>query len=252
MSDAVRHEIYGGFTSLVSESPAWIIGGFPLADGSFWEFREPDAVAVVQNGRLRVAVTRFTRSHPKIQVLDNAKHMFYSARTFPVPERGGIQFDTEIRAEGIRTAPGDLYDGFASLNLIEMSQGIALDWFCGHDRIAPVFARLPFPGATPSGDGPMRYFAIFDERPRDSAARHRVGILYDRAAADARWYLDGAEVWRQPVPAPLASFTVALGIMTEKDIGPAGSVSAHGQGLVAEWSPLEIATWSEPAARPAP
>src|SRR5439155_26202311 len=43
VSEPVR-ETYGDFTSIVGEKPAWVIGGFPLPDGSFWEYREPDAV----------------------------------------------------------------------------------------------------------------------------------------------------------------------------------------------------------------
>jgi hypothetical protein len=38
----------------------------------------------------------------------------------------------------------------------------------------------------------------------------------------------------------MESFTAALGIMTEKDIADGASVSCHGQGIVAEWSPLRI------------
>lgn len=251
MNDKARHEVYGDYTSIVGEDPAWVIGGFPEPDGTRWDFREPDAVAVVQNGRLRVAVRELTRRHDRVQILDNAKHMFFSARPFPIPTEGGISFELDMRAYGLNTLAGDLYDGFASFNLLDFSEGAALDWFVGHDRIAPVYARLPFPGVVAADTKPLKYFAIFDERERSPEARHRVRIAYDRALDEARWWLDGEEVWRYSVPVKLSGFTAALGVMTEKDLSPTGSVSCHGQGVLAEWSPLEITTWDDEAGRPA-
>jgi hypothetical protein len=250
MSGAVR-EIYGDFRSIVGEKPAWVIGGFPLPDGSFHEYREPDAVTVVQNGRLRVAVRRLTRRHDTIQILDNAKHMLFSARTFEVPPAGGVAFETEIRSRCAGTVPGDLYDGFVSLNLLDLTQGVALDWFVGHDRIAPVYARLPFPGVEAADARPLKYFAVFEELAHPPGALRRVRIAYDRALDEARWWLDGAEVWRYTLPVKLAGFTAALGIMTEKDLTPEGSVSCHGQGILGEWAPLEVTTWADGEARPA-
>lgn len=250
MSGLLR-ETCGDFTSIVGEKPAWVIGGFRLPDGTLWEYREPDAVAVVQNGRLRVAARRLTRRHDTVQVLDNAKHMFFSARTFDVPPEGGIAFELEIRSRCSGTTPGDLYDGFASLNLLDFTQGGALDWFVGHDRIAPVYARLPFPGVDAPDAKPLKYFAIFEELEHEPGTLRRVRIAYDRALDEARWWLDGSEVWRYTLPVKLSGFTAALGIMTEKDLTPAGSVSCHGQGVIAEWSPVEITTWVDGKARPA-
>ncbi|MGY4688314.1 DUF6081 family protein [Salibacterium sp. K-3] len=34
--------------------------------------------------------------------------------------------------------------------------------------------------------------------------------------------------------------TVVLGIMTEKDLTPEGSVSVHGQTVTGEWSPVKV------------
>jgi uncharacterized protein DUF6081 len=237
-------ETYGDFTSIVGESPAWTIGGFPLADGSFWEYREPDAVAVVQNGRLRVAVRELTRHHNEEQILDNAKHMFFSTRQFPVPAGGGISFELDIRSMCRGTTPGDLYDGFVSFNLLDFSQGVALDWFAGHDRIAPVYARLPFPGVAAGDARPLKYFAIFEEYPHEPGARRRAGITYDHRTDDIVWSLDSKETWRYRCPVKLTGFIAALGIMTEKDLTPRGSVSCHGQGILGEWSPIEISTWT--------
>jgi hypothetical protein len=251
MERTITREVYGDFPTIVGDSPAWRIGGFTLPDGSFWEYREPDAVAVVQNGRLRVRVPEITRRHDRVQILDNAKHMFFSTRSFEIPEQGGIAFELEIRSQCRGTTPGDLYDGFVSFNLLDFTQGAALDWFVGHDRIAPVYARLPFPGVEAEDAKPLKYFAIFEELEHTPGATRRAGIAYDRAADEARWWLDGREVWRYRLPVKLSGFVAALGIMTEKDLTPNGSISCHGQAIGAEWSPLEIVTWQEPSGRPA-
>ncbi|MGH9196833.1 MAG: DUF6081 family protein, partial [Acidimicrobiia bacterium] len=84
----------------MSKSPPWISATFPLPDGSLWEMREPEAVTIVRNGLLWVAVPRLTRSHDAHQILDNAKHILFSTRTFSVPPPGsdrGICFDISMR-----------------------------------------------------------------------------------------------------------------------------------------------------------
>lgn len=55
--------------------------------------------------------------------------------------------------------------------------------------------------------------------------------------------MNGKEVRREKnIPLKFNNFTVALGIMTEKDLSPEGSVSVHGQTVIAEWSPVKITT----------
>ena len=56
---------YGDFADLLKPDSKWAIGGFPG-----WEFREPNAVAVVQNGRLRVSVAPLTRTNNAIQFFE--------------------------------------------------------------------------------------------------------------------------------------------------------------------------------------
>ena len=54
--------------------------------------------------------------------------------------------------------------------------------------------------------------------------------------------VDGAEVRRYSnVPFKLGACTLALGLMTEKDIDPAkGSISCHGQGAIGKWGKIQI------------
>ena len=229
--------IYGGFADLMKPDSPWVIGGFPG-----WEFREPDAVAVVQNGRLRVAAVPLTRSNTALQILDNAKHMYFSRETFRVPDGGSVSCELDIRAEKINGVPNDFYDGFVSFNMLDFSTGIAIDFFVSNECFATVYARLPFPGSpVPEGDG-QRYFAMFKEQPlpKGPLQPHTYRIDYDQGASSLRFYVDGALVNEEANVPRMESFICALGLMTEKDMVGGKSVSCHGQGLVGEWSPVTV------------
>ncbi len=237
--------VYGDFADILKPDSKWMIGGFPG-----WEFREPDAVVVVQNGRLRVAAVPLTRGNPAVQILDNAKHMYFSKERFVVPPGGVISVETTIRAQKINGVPNDFYDGFVSLNLLDFTTGVAIDFFVSNECAATVYARLPFPGSPAPEDNGQKYFALFKEQPlpKGEQQEHRYRITYDQGAAELSFYVGEALVNREVNVPKVDSFIVALGLMTEKDIVDGKSISCHGQGLVGEWSPLVISR-SEASAR---
>ncbi|MUT66231.1 DUF6081 family protein [Paenibacillus sp. NEAU-GSW1] len=231
----------GDFDTILDEGKVWTIGGFKLPDGSFWQYREPDAVVIVRNGILYVRAP-LSRSHDKVQILDNAKHMYYSAEPVQVPEQGEISFELQIRARSQNTAPGDLYDGYVSLNLLDFTTGGALDFFAGNDKYASVYAVLPFPGVPVPESDKTRFFCIFKEDTDFNAREFNTyKITYNRSEDEIVFYVNGREVRREKgVPVKFNQFTVALGIMTEKDLTPEGSVSVHGQTVIGEYSPITI------------
>ncbi|MGF7046456.1 hypothetical protein J2T13_000932 [Paenibacillus sp. DS2015] len=238
-----EQRIIGDFDTILSEDKVWKIGGFPLPDGTFWEYREPDAVVIVRNGILYVRAA-LSRQNNQVQILDNAKHMYYSIDPVKVPEAGEVSFELQIRARSQNTAPDDLYDGYVSLNLLDFTTGAALDFFAGNDKYASVYAILPFPGIEVPPSDKTRFFCIFKEdtnfKPREF---NTYKITYNRANDEAVFYLNGVEIRReQNIPLKLNQFTIALGIMTEKDLSPEGSVSVHGQTVIAEWSPITVTT----------
>lgn len=231
----------GNFDTILNEGEVWTIGGFPLPDGSFWQYREPNAVVIVRNGILYVRAP-ISRSNDQIQILDNAKHMYYSAKPVEVPVSGEISFELQIRARTQNTVPDDLYDGYVSLNLLDFTTGGALDFFAGNDKYASVYAVLPFPGVTVPETDKTRFFCVFKE-DTDFQARefNTYKITYNRSEDEAVFYVNGKEVRRERnVPVKFNQFTVALGIMTEKDLTPEGSVSVHGQTVIGEYSPITI------------
>src|SRR6476619_8155415 len=113
--------VYGNYGSIITaKNPTWQYGGFPQPDGTFWQYREPNAVVVVEGDRLRVAAVPLTRSHDKVQILDNAKNMYFSTQMFEPPEQGTITLEWWMSARGINTAPRDLYDGFVSVVVVSL------------------------------------------------------------------------------------------------------------------------------------
>jgi hypothetical protein len=143
---------YGDFADILGPASQWELGSFPMPDGSRHRLAEPDAVTVVQNGRLRITVRPLTRCHDHLQILDNAKHHLWSRERFTPPERGRISFEWSMRASVTGTAPGDVYDGFASFHLLDFGLGTAFNFFAGNDKAVTVFARLPFPGGNRPAD----------------------------------------------------------------------------------------------------
>ncbi len=236
-----QERIIGDFHTILEEGKVWKIGGFPLPDGSFWEYREPEAVVIVRNGILYVRAP-LSRKHDEIQILDNAKHMYYSVEQIKVPEAGEVSFELQIRARTRNTVPGDLYDGYVSLNLLDFSTGGALDFFAGNDQYATVYAVLPFPGVKVPDTDKTKYFCIFKEDTNFKPGEFNTyKITYHRGKDEVVFYVNGEEVRReQNVPVKFNQFTIALGIMTEKDLTPEGSVSVHGQTVIGEWSPVKV------------
>lgn len=237
-----QQRVFGDFHTILSEGKVWKIGGFPLPDGSFWEYREPDAVVIVRNGILYVR-TPLSRQHNQIQILDNAKHMYYSVEEVEVPESGEVTFELQIRARTQGTVPGDLYDGYVSLNLLDFSTGAALDFFASNDKYASVYAVLPFPGVQVPESDKTRFFCIFKEEDTHFKPQefNTYTITYNRSEDEAVFYVNGQEVRRENnIPIKFNKFTIALGIMTEKDLTPQGSVSVHGQTVIAEYSPVTV------------
>src|SRR3990172_5585130 len=159
--------VYGDFSDILKPDSKWVQAGFQTPDG-FWEYREPNALVLVQNGKLRVTAAPLTRSHDGVQILDNAKHMYFSRERFAVPDEGEISVETEITARILKGVPDDLYDGFVSLNLLDFATGLAIDFFVCNEQYATVYARLPFPGVQLEDEGPPgkpKIFALFKELP---------------------------------------------------------------------------------------
>jgi hypothetical protein len=236
----------GDFGSILrpGAGATWMPAGFPTRDGGFWQYQEPDAVVLIQNGRLRVAAAPYTRHHDEVQILDNAKHMYFSTRTFAAPEGGRMSVEWEQSAQIVNGRTGDLYDAFVSFHLLDLGRGVAANFFVGNDTVATVHARLPFPGVqVPRSESGPRFFAWFEElegRTREGETQ-RYAIDHDGCARTLTWRIDGEVVKCAEGVGPFGPVHLALGLMSEKDIVPGkGSVSCHGQGAIGTWGAIRV------------
>ena len=129
------------------------------------------------------------------------------------------------------------------MNLLDFSTGMAVDFFVSNEcyRDGVRAAAVPRRRRARRATG-QKYFGLFKEQPlpKGEQQSHRYRITYDQGAAELRFYVEGELVNREVDVPKMESFLIALGLMTEKDIPTAHSVSCHGQGLVGEWSPITI------------
>jgi hypothetical protein len=145
-----------------------------------------------------------------------------------------------------------LYDGFVSVNLLDLSTGVALDFFVCNDMIASLYGLLPFPGVPEPADtenaAKPKYFSDFNELPLSTlpGQQHRYRISYHRGKDEVYFFVDGQKVGMYAeVPVKINGFIIALGLMTEKLIEQGKSVSVHGQILSGIWGTFTITTSAE-------
>jgi len=241
---AATEIIVGDYHRILESDSKWEQAGFLLPDGSTWLYKEPAAVVLVRNGVLQVTAVPYTRGNDRVQILDNAKHMYFSKQRFEVPTGGKITFEIEIAARTVGTTPGNLYDGYVSWNLLDLTTGWALDFFTGGDTVATVYGRLPFPGAAVPDTGGARAFCMFNELksvPTKQGQKHAYRITYDQGADTVEFEADGKIVDHyENVPDKINGFTAAIGLMSEIDITDGKSVSCHGQGVIGQWGPMRV------------
>ena len=152
-SDTIWLTDFGSVVRGPSAGATWVPAGFPTEEGGVWHYQEPEAVVVVQDGALRVGAVPFTRQHDETQILDNAKHMYFSARSFAPPEGGRLRVEWGMAAQIVRGRPGDLYDAFVSFHLMDLARGCATNFFVGNDRLATVYALIVFSRFSGTGGG---------------------------------------------------------------------------------------------------
>jgi hypothetical protein len=57
---------YASYHSIITGvNSSWEYGGFPLPDGTFWRYREPNAVIVVEGERMR-ATAKLSRANDQV------------------------------------------------------------------------------------------------------------------------------------------------------------------------------------------
>ena len=161
-------------------------------------------------------------------VYDHLKYIAVSSQSFPVPQVGSLEFDSDISAQTPGTQPGRVIHGAygrpgscsalpcagtpwsaatlqgqqagAVMNMINFATGQLFDWFVSGDTAFALIERLPSAvtgSSSPSWVGPEQmYTQIIAEYPATAGVAHHVGIRYtrERKGDFVSYYLDGTRV----------------------------------------------------------
>ena len=100
LAPAPSEKMVGAYNRLFDADAHWVQAGFDLPGGQRWDYREPNSVVLVRDGWLQVAAVPYTRGHDHVQILDNAKHMYFSKERFAVPSGGRITFERSATPAG--------------------------------------------------------------------------------------------------------------------------------------------------------
>lgn len=239
MPQTTNPTIYDDFTGPEQDGSRWFFLEYPPGeDGSSWRCAEPGARTQVGEGTLDIHIERFERAHDQVAIMDNPKHLLLSTHTFALPASGPATFTMDLAVTGINAAPRDYRDGFASMNVLDMSSGWVFDACATGDSVFAIHERLPMPGVVDP-------FTHVIEAPLSGVAtgqgqRHTHSVTLDVGRGLAQWHVDGTLIYQvQGVEVP-AQVNLGIGIFTLHPITDGKSTSLRGQGLGASFGPISV------------
>jgi hypothetical protein len=237
--------VYDDFTTPELDPERWIVAAFRAPDGSLSPCLDRNAVIATGDGALSATIRPFTRFHDEVPILNNPKLLYLSTRRFATPPGSIVQFETDLAITTYKQIPWNLRDAFGTINLIDLSTGIVLDFAASNDTFFVVYERLVLPDVTTRED----YFChrVVLEVDTAPGQLHHVSIRYDRDANHADWFVDGRHVYWTDPPVPIESFALGMGLFSSREIQKFSRAEReHGQGASGRWGPWMITT-SAPA-----
>lgn len=240
--------IYDDFATPEVDTERWGIAEFRAPDGSLAASTDANARVTTGDGSLKVHIHPFTRFHDEVPILNNPKQLYVSKRRFETPPGAVATFETDLAVTTCGQIPWNLRDAFGTINLLDFSTGMVLDFAASNDTVFVVYERLVLPGVTTPGD----YFCHRVALEVDTAPgqKHHVAIRYDRDASHADWFADGKHVYWAEVPVPVEGFNLGMGLFSSREIHKfSRQEREHGQGATGEWGPWIVSTEPREAAR---
>ena len=145
-----------------------------------------------------------TRHHDRIQILDNAKHMYFTRERVPVPEGGALSAEVRMAARGYGTTPGDLYDG---------------DW---KDGVKEGEGRITYVGTVPNAplaDALFRWItpSAWTDLPPSVTVTSATAADGRRLRFVHNWSWDGVSV---DLPAAVHDVLADTSVSDKLDLGP--------------------------------
>lgn len=230
---------YDDFTNPELDVSRWFFLEYPPGpDGTSWRCEEPGARTETGEGRLTIQVQKFERANAHVQIMDNPKHLLLSTEPFAVPSTGRTTFSMDMAATSINAAPRDYRDGFASMNVLDLSAGWVFDLCATSDTVFSIYERLPVPGVE-------RPFTYIVEAPLAGieiapGLSHHYQVTLDASRSAAEWRVDGRLVYQALGIEIPSQVNIGLGMITLHPISGAKSQSLRGQGLTASFGPIAV------------
>lgn len=239
---AVRgSETYDALTAAVLRSDRWTIAQMRDEHGVTHPYADPNAQVQTGDGWFEVTIDPFTRFHDTVQVLNNPKQLYMSTQRIATPPGTEVCFETDMAVETFRQTPYDLRDSFGTINLLDFTTGMVLDFAATNDTVFVVYERLLIPGVTTEEE----YFAhrVVLEVEAGPGLKHHYGIVYRRDISQAEWYVDGKRVYWATTPVPVEGFNLGMGLFSSRAIDRyRREEREHGQGARGRWAPWRITT----------
>ncbi|WP_137988247.1 DUF6081 family protein [Streptomyces vilmorinianum] len=169
---------------------------------------------------------------------ESPDHLRWAAFGPACPARGAtVTVSATLSAEPLGEGADDIRDGAGALVVLDRDAGLILDFALTGGRVWALYGRVPGPDGSRGG-----FSYSVPLAPRGPLDRHRCALVVDTAAAVARWFLDGTEVFSverlgQGLPERVRPDSVTpgpLGLVRPAAVVPGLALISdrpHGQGV---------------------
>jgi len=236
--DGLLWETYEDFSSGALSPAQWKLREVTASDGSTWRYQDPGATITIDASVLEIRAPKFERGHDTIQNFDNAKVLILSERTFALPPGGSLVLAVDVAARRWGGSPADFRDGFAALNVVDFDTALIFDVIATGERHAAIHERLPRVGHSSFLhviDAPFAAPATAPEQ------WHRLAVQLSAKERSARWLVDHECIYSvDSLPVMPTSVRIGPGLLTLRPLGPHGSTSVRGQGMLGRWRNFRV------------
>lgn len=233
-------QVYDDFSAAELDPDRWELAAVEHEAGRY-VYTDDNAQVRTGDGKLSIEIQPFSAFHDAVQVLNNPKQLYMSSERLTTPPGSVTTFATSMSITTQGQVPFDLRDAFGTINLLDFTTGMVLDFAATNDTLFVVYERLLLPGITT----PEEYFAhrVVLEVATGPGVEHELAIVYDRPTGQARWYVDDQLEYWADTPVEIEGFRLGMGLFSSRDITEwSREEREHGQGAVGRWGPWKVSS----------
>ena len=217
----------------------WERVDFPTPEGPVTAV-DSNARITAADGEIQVAVIPFSKSHPRIQVVDNQKFIYLSKRRYPLQRGKTTHFDVEMAAELVDGDPSDFFSGYTTFSVDDLDRGLVFNVAANGKQVRALYEDLPGFGREP--------FCYFIEHPNVAPLPRpgqylRCRISFGPGPEEVRWFVEDSLLFEvKALPAQVQELQIGMGIFSDIKLGPQGSRSNRGQGAIGKWRGFRVSS----------